>query len=188
MAFCALAVVLPLALTSHPAGAQTSPPPVISPTPVLSPPPTPPAPATPTPTPLPSPTATATPTSTPTPAPLAAPTANPYAYIVDPTPQPGPVASDAPRILEIAINDRVLHPGGPVMLRVTTTPNVVGVELRAMGQFFAVAQSGPGLFTLSLTVPSSIPFFMLHDYSVVVAAGTADGRQTTVPLSLRLAR
>jgi hypothetical protein len=159
---------------------------------VLSPPPTPPAPATPTPTPtpLPSPTATATPTSTPTPAPLAAPTAtaNPYAYIVDPTPPPGPVASDAPRILEIAINDRVLHPGGPVMLRVTTTPNVVGVELRAMGQFFAVAQSGPGLFTLNVTVPSSIPFFMLHDYSVVVAAGTADGRQTTVPLSLRLAR
>lgn len=158
--------------------------------PVLSPPPTPPAPATPAPTATPSPTATptATPTSTPTPAPLVAPTANPYAYVVDPTPPPGPLASDAPRILEIAINDRVLHPGGPVLLRVTTTTNVVGVELRAMGQFFAVAQSGPGLFTLNGTVPSSIPFFMLHDYSVVVAAGTADGRQTTVPLSLRLAR
>ncbi|MGB8266505.1 MAG: hypothetical protein WCE44_09310 [Candidatus Velthaea sp.] len=177
-------------------------PPAPSPLPAPSPQPAASAPASPTPapepvattTPTPAPSQTPSPAPTPTPAPsplptptLAAPTPtpNPYGYLIVP---PATPPSSGPVIIEVALSDRTLHPGGQLLVRVTTSANVVGVEARCLGRFFAIPQVGPGLFALAYTLPLGIPRFFLHDYDVQVAAATADGRQTTVNVPLTLAR
>ncbi|MBV9407681.1 MAG: hypothetical protein JO164_02590, partial [Candidatus Eremiobacteraeota bacterium] len=78
-----------------------------------------------TPTPVP-PSATPTPSPPPSPAPSATP--NLFTYVVDPSPGP----SGAPRIMEIALNDRVMHRGGMLMVKVTTSPDVTTVTARTL--------------------------------------------------------
>ncbi len=75
------------------------------------------------------------------------------------------------------------------MVRVLTSPNVVGVEARALGRFIAIPQSSPGLFALAYTLPDGIPIWLLNrKYEIVIAAATADGRQTTVSFPMLLTR
>jgi len=170
----AVALVLPVA-----AQAQTAPAPQASPSAgsALPPPPTPPAPTPETPAPE------ATPS--PAPAPTVAPTPNPYLYVITPPPTAGP--ADGPHILEVDVNDHAIHPGGPLLVRVTTSPNVIGVEARAFGRFIAIPANGPGVFTLAYTMPSGIPFWLMNkNYDIVIAAATPDGRQTTVTVTMAL--
>ena len=142
-------------------------------------------------TPAPAPTSSAgtpAPVPTQTSTPLAAPLPNPYGYILTPPPatqSPG----DGPHILQIALNDRTIHAGGPLLVRVLTSPNVVGVEARALGRFIAIPASGPGTFSLQYTLPSGIPFWLMNkNYDIVIAAATPDGRQITMTVPLTLAR
>jgi hypothetical protein len=101
-----------------------------------------------------------------------------------------PVTSpDGPHILEIFLNDRQIHAGGSLNVRVLTSTNVVGVEARALGRFIAIPQNGPGLFSLAYTMPGGIPFWLLNrNYDIVIAAATADGRQVSVSFRMLLMR
>jgi hypothetical protein len=101
-----------------------------------------------------------------------------------------PVTSpDGPHIIEVLLNDRQIHAGGSLNVRVLTSPNVVGVEARALGRFIAIPQSGPGLFSLAYTMPGGIPFWLLNrNYDIVIAAATADGRQVSVSFRMLLMR
>jgi hypothetical protein len=154
-----------------------------------APPPTPPPVATP----APAPTATTTPappTPTPvptaTPAPQPSPTANPFAYVVTPPALP---ANATPRIAEIAANDRVLHKGGLLLVRITTSPDVTHVIARAWNHEIGIPQISPGVFSGQETLPSNIPFFMLNrTYQIEIVATTADGRSASFTVPVRLER
>lgn len=148
----------------------------------------PPATATPVASPAPVPTATTTPvppTPTPTPQPQTSATPNPFAYVVEPTPGP----SGAPRISEIAVNDRVVHKGGMLKVRVTTSADVVKVIARTWDHEIVIPQFSPGVFWGEQQLPSGIPFFLLNrTFQIEVVATTADGRTASYMLPLRLER
>jgi hypothetical protein len=140
-----------------------------TPVPATSPPPTPPPP-TPA-TPVPAPTATTTPSA--------------YAYVLN---YPAPAASPSgPVITQVALNNATIHAGGPLMIQVTTSANVVGVEARCFGRFLAIPQVSPGVFALSYTLPTAIPAFLFRTFDIVIAAATPDGQQTTKDFALTLA-
>jgi len=149
-----------------------------------------PPPATPVATPAaaPSPAATTTPVPpTPSPSPSPAPTGtpNPFSYVVDPAPGP----SGAPRIIEIALNDRVLHKGGMLLVKVTTSPDVTSVRARTLGREIVVPQGAPGYFAGQEQLPDAIPFFLLNrTYQIDFVATTADGRSATYTMPVRLER
>jgi hypothetical protein len=148
-------------------------------------PPTPPPLVTPSPRPTPSPVPVTTPTPSPpaTPSPVPSPTATLFGYVVDP-----PADADAsPRIVEIAVNDRTLHQGEMVLVKITTTPDVTSMFLRAMGHQIAVPLMSPGLFAGQQQLPSAIPGFMLHrNYQIEFVASTAAGKTTVYALPMRL--
>jgi hypothetical protein len=154
-----------------------------------APPPTPPPVATPAPAPTATTTPippTPTPVSTPTPAPQPSPTTNPFTYVVTP---PAAAANASPRIAEIAANDRVLHKGGLLLVRVTTSPDVTHVIARTMNHEIGIPQISPGVFSGQETLPSNIPFFMLNrTYQIEIVASTADGRSTSFTVPVRLER
>ncbi|MFN2459928.1 MAG: hypothetical protein ABR591_04505 [Candidatus Velthaea sp.] len=180
-ALAAAAIAAGVLACGHlPAGAQPTPAPAPQPsvTPYVPPPP-----PTPSVTAAPSPS----PSASPSPAPSASPQ-SPYAYVV--TPPPATAApGDGPQILDIAMNDRTLRPGGPLLVRVHTSPNVVGVEARALGRFLSIPQNAPGTFVLAGSMPGGIPFFLVgRNYDVVFAAATADGRQATLTVPITLGR
>jgi hypothetical protein len=144
----------------------------------------------PQPTSAPAPVSTTTPVPpapTPTPVPTAQPSTSPnlFGYVVAPSPGP----TGAPRILEIALNDRVLHKGGLLLVRVTTTADVTAVVARTMGHEIAIPQGAPGYFAGQEQLPSGIPFFLLgRSYQVEFVATTADGRTASFSLPVRLER
>jgi hypothetical protein len=163
--------------------------PAAGPVPSVTPTPVPAAPPTPLPTPSPgaSPTPTTTPTSSPSPSPAgsASPTPLPYTYIVSPSPGP----SAGPQIVQVALNDHVLHKGGPLLVRVTTTVDVITVVARTMGHEIGISQIAPGVFSGAQQLPDGIPFFLLgRNYTVEFVATTADGRSTATTLNIRLER
>jgi hypothetical protein len=143
-----------------------------------------PGPAAQTPTPAPTPASTTTPVPpTPTPQPSATP--NLFNYVVAPTPGP----SGAPQIVEIALNDRVLHQGGMLLVKVTTSPDVATVVARTMGREIIVPQGAPGYFAGQEQLPGGIPFFLLNrTYQIEFVATTADRRATTFTMPVRLER
>jgi hypothetical protein len=120
--------------------------------------------------------------------PTLVPTPNPFSYIINPTPVPASTP-DGPHILQVELNDRRIRAGGPLLVRVITSANVVGVEARALGRFIPIPQSSPGLFALAYMMPGGIPFWWLNrSYDIVIAAATADGRQTSVSFPMLLTR
>jgi hypothetical protein len=101
---------------------------------------------------------------------------------------PAPAAG-MPAITEIDMLDQTIHAGAPYSVRVKTTPDVTTISVSAMGQTYSMQGAGPGLFASDGQVPSGIPFFLLNrSYTLTVTASTADGRATSVPISLRLER
>jgi hypothetical protein len=176
-------VPTPAAPTTNPPAPlpAAAPPPATSP-PTAAPPATAPPSATPAPVITPAAVPPTAPPATPTPTP------NPFSYIINPSPVPA-TTPDGPHILQVDLNDRHIRAGGPLIVRVVTSANVVGVEARALGRFIAIPQSQPGLFALSYTMPDMIPFWLLNkNYDIVIAAATADGRQTTVTFPMLLTR
>jgi hypothetical protein len=133
-------------------------------------------------TPAPSPASTATP-APPTPQP--SPSPNLFNYIVAPSPGP----SSGPQIVEIALNDRVIHKGGLLLVRVTTSTDVTAVIARTMGHEIIVPQGAPGYFAGQEQMPSAIPFFLLNrTYQIEFIASTADGRSAVYTMPIRLER
>ena len=148
-----------------------------------APPPTPPPLATP----APAPTATTTPVP-PTPSPTASPqpTANPFAYVVA---VPPPAANVTPRIAEIAANDRVLHKGGLLLVRITTSPDVTRVIARTWNHEIGIPQIGSGVFSGQEQLPTGIPSFLLNrTYQIEIVATTADGHSASYTVPVRLER
>jgi hypothetical protein len=163
---------------------------LFQPAPTPQPIPTPPVPASPapavSPTPLPTPLATTTPIP-PTPTPTPQPTQTPphFGYVVDPS--PGPAGS--PQIVEVSINDRTLHAGGMLLVKVTTSTDVTSLFARTMGHQIGIPLIAPGVFAGQTQLPDQIPFFLLNrTYPVDFVATTADGRTTTASLPITLQR
>jgi len=154
--------------------APPTPPPLVSPSPTPS--------VTASPGPLPS--ASSSPAPSPAPSPSATP--NPFGYIVNPSPPP----AGAPRIIEIALNDKVLHPGGMLLVRVTTSPEITALVVRAMGHELGVPLASPGVFSGQQQIPvGSIPSYMLNrTYRVDFVGTTADRRTATASLDVRFER
>jgi hypothetical protein len=133
--------------------------------------------------PAPQPIATTTPS--PAPSPQASGTPNPFTYFVSPTPGP----SGAPRIVEIALNDRVLHKGGLMLVRVTTSADVTTVIARTLGREIGIPKGAPGYFAGQEQLPSGIPSsFLNRSYDVEFVASTGDGRSTSYTVPVRLER
>jgi hypothetical protein len=155
-------------------------------------PPTPPPLATAAPSSAPSPAATTTPVpASPTPSAVPSPavspsvTPNPYAYVVTPAPPP----NGDPRIIEVAINDRVLHSGGMLLVRVTTSADVTTLVARTMGHEIGIPLFSAGLFAGQQQLPTGIPFFMLNrTYQIDFVGTTTDGRTIVASLPVRIER
>ena len=92
-----------------------------------------------------------------------------------------------PAIIEIDMLDQTIHPGGPYRARVKTSPDVTSINVTTMGVTVGMQSAGPGLFATDGHVPRGIPFFLFgRSYTVTITAGTADGRTTSVPVTLHL--
>lgn len=106
----------------------------------------------------------------------------PYQFVVHPTPAP----SGSPQILEIAANSQVQHTGGDLLLKVTTSPDVYQVQLRAMGRVLPLPQTAEGVFSAEQRLPTGIPFFFLNRwYNVDFIATNQTGVATTVTVRFR---
>jgi hypothetical protein len=140
-----------------------------------------------TPTPIPTPVTTPTPAaaSTPSPSPTPSPTPTLFGYVVDPPAD----ANASPRIVEIALNDRTLHQGQMLLVKITTSPDVTSMFARTMGHQIAIPFMSPGIFAGQQQLPNAIPGFLLNrSYWVEFVATTADGKTTVFALPLRLER
>ncbi len=134
------------------------------------------------PSPAPSPAATTTPVP---PSPQPSTTPNPFGYVV----APSPVPTAGPRIVEIALNDKVMHMGGMLLVKVTTSPDVTAIVARTMGRELGIPQAAPGVFAGQQQLPSGIPFWLLNrTYQIEFVATTADGRSASYTIPVRLER
>ncbi len=74
----------------------------------------------------------------------------PLTYIV----KPPAAAPGAPAITEIAMSDNMVRSGVPYLVIVTTTPDVTGVTVEAMGTRFPLYPAGPGRFGVMGQTPT----------------------------------
>lgn len=150
--------------------------------------------ATPAPSPLPAPvtsaspvpasTATATPVQTPPIPPPSATPLSPYRYVLEPTPIPS-AAPDVPQIIRVELNDQTLHAGGPLAVRITTSPNVKRVVASTEGQNLEIVKAQDGIFAGVTTLPGFIPPWFFKTYQVTITASTDNKRATyTFPLTI----
>jgi hypothetical protein len=131
----------------------------------------------------PNPAASAAPGQSTAPASAALTPASPYHFVVTP---PAPSAGQ-PGILEIDMLEQTIHEGAPYSVRVKTTPDVTTIAVSAMGRTYTMQSAAPGLYATDGQVPDGIPFFLLNrSYDINVTAQTADGRATSITVSVRL--
>jgi len=91
--------------------------------------------------------------------------------------------------MEIAANDRILHQGGMLLVRITTSTDVARVIARTWNREIGIPQISPGVFSGQEQLPGNIPFFMLNrTYQIEVVVSTADGRSTSYTVPVRLER
>ena len=123
-----------------------------------------------------------TPASSPSQAPV--PDATPIVYGYTFTP-PAPSAG-TPRFLSIELNSDHLKAGGPIAIRVSTTPDVVKVTTGNGKHSGTLTQSAPGVFTSDSTLPH-IGGFASVRIKLHFEATTADGTSISldVPVSYR---
>ncbi|MGZ3499557.1 MAG: hypothetical protein ACXWNK_10730 [Vulcanimicrobiaceae bacterium] len=193
-----LLAAVPQVVPSSPAADPSpSPSPTTSPKSSPSPVPTPGLPTPyPLPTPAPFPAATPAPARTlwPTPSPiptqLPAPTPLPSASAsATPLPIPTPVTlpDDAPpQIVDVHLNQNVIHSGDMVSGWVVTSTNVASVEIDIATYAFGVPRTEVGQFAMSYKAPH-IPFFARGNYTArVIARNTkGDRAERDVQIALR---
>jgi hypothetical protein len=114
-----------------------------------------------------------------------APAASQFSYVLTPQTQANAPAG-SPRILEIALNAQTLISPGPILVRITTTTDVVNVIARALGREINIQQASPGIFSGGEDIPR-VPAFMRRSYEVEIVAANAEGKtaKATVPVTLR---
>jgi hypothetical protein len=118
------------------------------------------------------------------PSPTPAPTLMPLTWVVTPPPP----AAGGPAITQIAMSDRAVHSNAPYVVVVTTTLDVTGVTVEALGSSFALFPAGPGRFGVMGQTPS-IPFFFAgRTINARVVASGADGRTYATTLPIRIDR
>ena len=130
------------------------------------------------------PTQPPAPTAATTPSP--APTPNMFPYVVQIPAPPG----NGPRILQIALNDRVQHLGKTLLVKVAVSSDVTQVVASAMGESFSLPTAGPGYFGVMYTLPNGFfaSMYAGRDYAIDVVASSADGRSTKATIVMRLER
>jgi hypothetical protein len=123
----------------------------------------------------------------PPPAPTASPTP-PYGYVfVPPSPSPD-LAPGAPRIVEIEMTDRAIHPNVEMRVHVRTNPAVVSVTAAALGRTLELPELAPGEFERAERIPS-LPFFAFgRTVQVEFRAASTDGRVVSVTIPVQIER
>jgi len=144
-----------------------------------------------TPEPLPNASAVASPSTTAEPAPsvtpAAAATATPEAYKYPFVPrQPAVHELGEPQIFEVFLNDKTLHGGGRIAIKVVTSLDVVKVITRSNGREGAIPETAPGDFETSSRLPK-IPFIAAGMTTFLeFVAFTADGKSVSVKVPVKL--
>jgi hypothetical protein len=98
-----------------------------------------------------------------------------YGYVFTP---PAP-ATGSPQILKVELNSAVLRAGGPIAIRVTTTPDVARVVTGSGKRQGTLTLAAPGVFTSQSTLPHVGGLLSVH-VKLHFAATTADGKTTAV--------
>jgi hypothetical protein len=102
------------------------------------------------------------------------PTPATYAYTFTP-----PAADGSPRINKVELNSDHLQAGGPIAIRVTTTPDVVQVVTGSRRRSGALTKTGPGIFTSESQLPRLGGLATVR-ISLHFVATTASGQSTSV--------
>jgi hypothetical protein len=104
-----------------------------------------------------------------------------YAYTFTPA-----LAQGSPRISKVELNSDHLQAGGPIAIRVTTTPDVIQVVTGNGTQSGALTKAGPGIFASESTLPR-VGGLATVRISLHFVATTASGQSTSldVPVHYR---
>lgn len=122
-----------------------------------------------------------------TPAPTPAVTPSPaYRFVFVPSPAPDDENSDGPRIREIDLTDSVLAAPGELHVRVLTSAAVVSVTAGTLGRDISIPPRRPGVFAFDGYIPNVPDYARNRPFDVDFVASAADGRASTVTLSLSL--
>jgi hypothetical protein len=97
-----------------------------------------------------------------------------YAYTFTPA-----LAQGSPRISKVELNSDHLQAGGPIAIRVTTTPDVIQVVTGNGTQSGALTKAGPGVFTSESKLPR-VGGLATVRISLHFVATTASGQSTSV--------
>jgi hypothetical protein len=104
-----------------------------------------------------------------------------YEFTFTPSPQSG-----TPRILEVQLNSDSLHGGGPIDIRVTTTPDVVKVTTGNGSQSGTLTQRAPGVFTSEATLPHIGADLIVKHVKLHFTATTAGGTSVSVDVPVTI--
>ncbi|HMD01607.1 MAG TPA: hypothetical protein VKG44_01460 [Candidatus Baltobacteraceae bacterium] len=109
-------------------------------------------------------------------------TATVYGY----TWSPAAPATTSPAILKVELNSDHLQAGGPIAIRVSTTPDVVKVVTGNGPRSGALTSVAPGIFTSQATLPR-VGGIASVKIKLHFVATTADGKSAAVdvPVSYR---
>jgi hypothetical protein len=102
-----------------------------------------------------------------------------YGYTFTPPP-----ATGSPRILSVELNSDALHAGGPIDIRVTTTPDVVRVVTGSGKRQGTLSRLRSGVFASDATLPHVGGLLTVH-VKLHFEATTASGKTTTVDVPVR---
>ena len=91
-----------------------------------------------------------------------------------PTPAPTP----APEIYSVS-SPGVVHAGQTVSGVVRTSPDVVAVTARVGIFKRSLVRESPGIFTLVVALPSSVPWFVRRRWTITIEARNAHGETTS---------
>jgi hypothetical protein len=102
-----------------------------------------------------------------------------YAYTFTP-----PTAEGSPRIAKVELNSDHLQAGGPIEIRVTTTPDVIQVVTGSRRRSGALTMAGPGVFTTESTLPRMGGIATIR-ISLHFVATTASGQSTSLDVPVK---
>jgi len=101
-------------------------------------------------------------------------TATAYTYTWTP-----PASGGSPSILKVELNSSHLRAGGPIAIRVTTSPDVVQVVTGKGNRQGALTKQQPGIFASTSTLPH-VGGLLTIKIAIHVTATTADGKSASV--------
>lgn len=123
------------------------------------------------------------------PSPIAAPSSttspSPYSYRFVPR-QPAHVTPGTPQIFAVYLNSKQLHSQGPILIKVSTSPDVVKVVSRSGSQEGLIPMVAPGDFEANSKLPK-IPFIAAGvTVDLQFIATGPSGEKTTVSVPVKI--